>query len=92
MRKVTERYCELCGAPIEKSAPRSKRCKACREYKSKASGANLAKYSVAYDEGKRRRKWEDKVYPKLDRIVGKGYAERQIAESLKLAGKINTKL
>lgn len=30
--------------------------------------------------------------PKPDTIVAIGYAERQIAESLKMAGKVNTKL
>ena len=36
--------------------------------------------------------WEERARKKNDRIVGEGYAERQIQSTLKLAGKIKTEL
>lgn len=39
-----------------------------------------------------RKEWEQKATEKNNRIVAVGYAERQIADSLKRAGKIDTKI
>lgn len=36
--------------------------------------------------------WTERVRKKNDRIVGKGYAERQIADTLSKVEKINTEL
>ena len=36
--------------------------------------------------------WTERATKKNDRIVGEGYAERQIAETLKLVEKIKTEL
>lgn len=62
-----------------------------REYREK----NYAKVLEQNRESMKRRKEEQiraENMSKKDTIVAIGYAERQIAESLKMAGKINTEL
>lgn len=39
-----------------------------------------------------KRDWTERATKKNDRIIAEGYAERQIADSLRIAGKVNTEL
>ena len=48
--------------------------------------------NVAARELSIRNEWTERATKKNNRIVAEGYAERQIADSLRLAGKVNTEL
>ena len=39
-----------------------------------------------------KQEWTKRATEKNDRIIAEGYAERQIADSLRIAGKVNTEL
>lgn len=82
------RECAICG---KKFIPRSKIQKTCGD------PYCVVKWKNRRKDGRRRvykpkPKPEDIWQPKPDTIVAIGYAERQMAETLKMAGKVNTKL
>ncbi len=90
------KVCEVCGKTF---IPRTKRQRTCasdsckrllhkktqREYESKHPGRNAEREEAKKHE-------EAKVKAHLDSIIGEGYAERQIADSLRIAGKVRTEL
>ena len=93
-KKKEPRICEVCG---KEYIPRTVRQRTCgsdkcmeemhrigrREYEAKHPHRNSERY--------RKLKTERRV-KHIDSIIGEGYAERQIADSLRLAGKVRVEL
>ena len=82
--------CDICGKEFEPTYTYCFVCDECRKSFNKnqaiKDGDNFyERESVIRANAEERAK-------KNDRIVGEGYAERQIAESLRLAGKVKTEL
>lgn len=85
MKKGTPREieCEICGAKFIAGHNYSKQCPECRKYR----GYKFNIEGISNDEnGIRARAIERAKHN--DRIIGKGYAERQIADTLKMVGKV----
>lgn len=95
MKEIEE--CAICGKPYEPKHGNETMCPECREVIKKHRGrqipncwnspyTNVYQYEAiirhnAYERAKHN-----------DNIVAEGYAERQIAKSLELAGTVNTEL
>ena len=80
------RQCAICGKTF---IPRNKTQKSC------GAPECVKKWKNRRDNSKRRvyKKKPKIIYvPKPDTIVAIGYAERQMAETLKMAGKVRTEL
>ena len=88
--------CEICGEPFLSRDSRQRTCGSpeCRHtlhrqtqkaYEESHPRRNSERYKKMRIETERKAK-------KHDSIIGEGYAERQIADSLRLAGRINTEL
>lgn len=82
--------CDICGKEFEPTYTYCYVCNECRKDFTK-NQAMKDRYSERQRELVIRANAEERA-KKNDRIVGEGYAERQIAESLRLAGKVKTEL
>lgn len=89
--------CSYCGSLFKPTTHKNTTCPECKHFFQTYSsirakqGTRISRatfdereYQII-EEAKRRAK-------KNDRIISKGYAERQIAQSLRLAGKVRTEL
>ena len=89
-----EKTCEICGTEFRATHGNKRLCPACCETISNGRNRNLPRrYEcptdlVQYEERVRRQNIADYK----DTIVAIGYAERQVAESLAMAGKVKVKL
>lgn len=82
--------CDICGKEFKPTYTYCYVCNECRKDFNK-NQAMKDRYSERKRELVIRANAEERA-KKNDRIVGEGYAERQIAESLRLAGKVKTEL
>lgn len=82
--------CDICGKEFEPTYTYCYVCDDCRK-DFKKNQAIQDGYSERHREAIIRANAEERA-KKNDRIIGEGYAERQIAESLRLAGKVKTEL
>ena len=83
--------CSVCGRVFRPTHGRQKMCFTCREYFDAGRYARTSTASnVDSSDATIRRRFEEKE--RNCTIVGEGYAERQIAESLRIAGKVKTEL
>lgn len=88
--------CRICGKVFYANNKRqvicSKECKkiASREWAKRYNNKHRAEINERQKLKRERKKLEAAKKP--DTIVGKGYAERQIAKSLEMAGKVRTEL
>lgn len=100
--KYEPRICEICGKEYipRRSDQRTCGCKECmkarqrlnyREYR-KTHYAALLETNRRSMAKKRKEREMEKHPPKSDTIIAIGYADRQMAETLKLAGRVNTEL
>ena len=97
--KYEPRRCTICG---KEYIPFRCNQKTCGDPKCRRANSNIArkeyvkKNYATIREGNRdymrRKRDEQKWTPKPDTIVAEGYAERQMAASLKMAGKVRTEL
>lgn len=97
--KYEPRRCTICG---KEYIPFRCNQKTCGDPKCRRANSNIArkeyvkKNYATIREGTRdymrRKRDEQKWTPKPDTIVAEGYAERQMAASLKMAGKIKVEL
>ena len=100
--KYEPRPCEICGAMfkpgrIDQRTCGSPECKheRLRRSQTKWREKNYAHVIEANRRAmakKRKEREQEKRPPKKDTIVAIGYADRQRAETLKLAGRVNTEL
>ena len=102
MKDYEARLCIICGVEYipRRSDQRTCGCAECmkerqklnyREYR-KTHYAALLETNRRSMEKKRKEREMEKQPPKKDTIVAIGYADRQRAETLKLAGRVNTEL
>lgn len=102
MKDYEPRHCIICGVEYipRRSDQRTCGCAECmkerqklnyREYR-KTHYAALLETNRRSMEKKRKEREMEKHPPKPDTIVAIGYAERQRAATLKLAGKVRTEL
>ena len=102
MKNYEPRFCEICGAEyiprrFDQRTCASAECKKARqrlnylEYRKNNYAAVLETNKRSMAKRREERKREENP-PKPDTIVAIGYAERQMAETLKKAGRVKTKL
>lgn len=100
--KYEPRACEICGmiykpGRVDQKTCGSKECMKARqrlnwlEYRKKNYAAVLETNKRSMAKKREERKWEENP-PKPDTIVAIGYAERQMAETLRKAGRVKTEL
>ena len=93
-KKYDPRECEICGAVFVPTHGIQKTCPECRAFAKK--GWHIGYREIMPVESVKHREYIIRQrFEEAERnctIVGEGYAERQIANSLKLAGKIKTEL
>ena len=92
-RNCEPRPCNMCGAVFTPTHGNAKQCPSCREKQGKLRFEFPITYSNPVDAEKYEYKLRKRNIESFrDTIVAEGYAARQIAESLKLAGKVRTEL
>lgn len=86
------KICEWCGREYKETYSNQQVCKRC--YRSLTASSRPDGVFTAIDkrEFKIKEEWCKHAKKKNERIVGNGYAERQIADTLSRAGKVNTEL
>ena len=93
-RNCEPRPCNICGIVFTPTHGNRKLCPECRE----KQGKNLGfEFPITYDNPADAEQYEFKLRKRnierfQDKIIAIGYAERQMAASLKLAGKVRTEL
>lgn len=91
-RQHDPKECEMCGDEFVPVHGRQQYCPTCREYLfgMKYHPNTGGPTDLNSNENAIRRRFEEKE--RNCTIVGEGYAERQIEETLRLAGKVKTEL
>lgn len=94
MKEYYEKVCQICGAKFIAKHGNKQMCPECFEITNKGKGRNLPKrYECPVDiEQYETRIRQKNIADYKDTIVAIGYAERQRAETLKMAGKVKTEL
>lgn len=86
------KICVRCGKEYVENYSNQQVCKRC--YRILTAGSRTG--GVFTDIEKRdfeiKREWAERAEKKNERIVGNGYAERQIADTLSKVGKVKTEL
>lgn len=97
--KYEPRVCEICGRLYKPSRKDQRTCASeeCtrerrRIYALKLNGEGVYKARKLEYMRRRRERTSEVNQPKPDTIVAIGYAERQKAETLRMAGRVNTEL
>ncbi len=86
------KICKMCGTEYEEQFGNQQVCEKCYENITK-SGRPVGVFTdIEKREFFIKEKWTEHAKKKNDRIVGTGYAERQIADTLSKVGKVNTEL
>ena len=82
----------MCGTEYEEQFGNQQVCENCYEAIT-MSGRPIGVFTdIERREFSIKKKWTEHATKKNDRIVGDGYAERQIADTLSKVGKVNTEL
>lgn len=99
MKDYGPRICIICGKEYipRRSDQRTCGCPECKRKRQRLNQYDYRKknYAKVLENNKRlmkERREAKRRKPKVDTIVAVGYAERQIADSLAKAGKVNTEL
>lgn len=93
--KYEPRACEICGRMYKPSRIDQRTCASAecvRERKRLCASKKQNVYRARKREYMRRKRTPEPHKPKPDTIVAIGYAERQMAETLKMAGRVKTEL
>ena len=86
------KICKICGIEYEEQCGNQQVCESCYENLTKSGRPGGVFTDIEKREFEIKKEWTKHAEKKNERIVGSGYAERQIADSLSKAGKVNTKL
>ena len=96
MKKFEPKQCVICGKPFMPGRCSDILCgdPACKKARRRQK---LAQYQPLYNAERRAQRAEARMIKenrkaKTDNIIAIGYADRQMAASLKMAGKVNTEL
>lgn len=95
--KYEPRVCEICGRLYKPSRKDQRTCASveCVRERKRIYGIkkkNEGVYKARKREYMRRTRSPEERKPKPDTIVADGYAERQMAETLKMVGRVKTEL
>ena len=95
--KYEQRVCEICGrlyvpGRADQRTCASVECTRERKRLYAAKKRNDGTYQARKREYVRRKRTPEQYTPKPDTIVAIGYADRQRAETLRMAGKVKTEL
>lgn len=86
------KICKMCGTEYEEQYGNQQVCESCYAVITQSGRPGGVFTDIEKRESFIRTKWTEHATKKNDNIVGDGYAERQIADSLAKAGKVNTEL
>ena len=86
------KICKICGIEYEEQFGNQQVCESCYETLTKSGRPGGVFTDIEKREFEIKKEWTKHAEKKNERIVGSGYAERQIADTLSKAGKVNTKL
>ena len=86
------KICKICGTEYEEQFGNQQVCKSCYENITNSSRPGGVFTDIENREFVIKKKWTKHAHKKNGRIVGNGYAERQIADTLSRVGKVNTEL
>ena len=86
------KICELCGREYEENYSNQQVCKRCYRILTASGRPEGLITDIVKREFEIKKEWLEHAEKKNERIVGNGYAERQIADTLSRAGKVNTEL
>lgn len=86
------KICKLCGTEYEEQYGNQQVCKVCYRKLTQSSRPGGVFTDIEKREYVIKEEWSKHAEEKNDRIVGAGYAERQMADTLSKVGKVNTEL
>ncbi len=86
------KICKICGTEYEEQFGNQQVCESCYENLTKSGRPGGVFGDIENREFFIKKKWTEHANKKNERIVGVGYAERQIADTLSKVGKVNTEL
>ena len=86
------KICKICGTEYEEQFGNQQVCENCFEAMTMGGRPIGVFTDIERREFLIKKEWTERATEKNNRIVGDGYAERQVADSLSKAGKVNTKL
>lgn len=86
------KICKICGTEYEEQFGNQQICESCYEFITNSGRPEGLFTDIEQRERFIKKKWAEHAIKKNERIVGSGYAERQIADTLSKVGKVNTEL
>ena len=86
------KICKICGTEYEEQFGNQQVCVKCYENITNSGRPGGVFTDTENREFVIKKKWTEHAIKKNERIVGTGYAERQIADTLSRVGKVNTEL
>lgn len=86
------KICVWCGKEYVESYSNQQVCKCCYKILTASSRLDGVFTDIDKREFEIKKEWSEHAAKKNDSIVGNGYAERQVADTLSRVGKVNTKL
>lgn len=86
------KICVLCGKEYEENYTNQQVCKSCYRHLTNSGRPDGMITDIDKREFEIKKEWSKNAARKNDRIVGEGFAERQIADTLSRVGKVNTEL
>lgn len=86
------KICAWCGKEYVEAYSNQQVCKRCYRYLTDSSRPDGVITDIEKREFEIKKEWLKHAEKKNERIVGNGYAERQVADTLSRAGKVNTEL
>lgn len=86
------KICVWCGREYVESYSNQQVCKRCYRILTDSSRPDGVITDIEKRDFKIKKEWTEHAEKKNERIVGNGHAERQVADTLSRAGKVNTEL
>ena len=96
-KDIEPRFCEICGRMYKPGRRDQRTCASAecvkkRQHLYYLNRKDTAEYRASKQAYARRKQHPEEYKPKPDTIVAIGYAERQMADSLAMAGKVKVTL
>ena len=86
------KVCVLCGKEYVENYSNQQVCECCYRSLTTSSCPDGVVTNIGQREIEIKKEWSEHAKKKNERIIGNGYAERQVADTLSKAGKVNTEL
>ena len=86
------KICELCGTEYVETYSNQQICKRCYRHLTESSRPDGVVTDLVKRESEIKIEWSERAKKKNERIIGNGYAERQVADTLSKVGKVRTEL